>query len=44
MSLKIQIDSWDYQELIKKITKLLEEEDASPTRIVDVVIDEINSL
>ena len=43
MSVKIQVDSWDYKEAIAKVNELLDNEtdikNISGTEIVDLVID-----
>lgn len=42
MSLKIEVDSWDYREAVKKVNELLDKEtdikDVSGAEIVDLVI------
>ena len=46
MSLKIEIDSWDYKEAIRKVNELLDKEtdikNVSGTEIVDLIWDTIN--
>lgn len=47
MSVKVQIDSWDYKEAISKVALILDKEtdlaNISATEIVDAVIDIILS-
>jgi len=46
MSLKIEMDSWDYEEAIRKVNELLDKEtdikNVSGIEIVDLIWDTIN--
>ena len=45
MSVKIEVDGWDYKEAIRKVNELLDKEtdikNLSGTEIVDLVIDTV---